>query len=66
MYAPKQANTGRICFLEVVKQGFVKDCKRMMSYPQFNGGPDEDVVFFLENLELACISNHIENQAQIL
>ena len=38
----------------------------MMAYPQFNGGRDDDVVSFLENLELACISNHIEEQAQML
>lgn len=37
----------------------------MMSYLQFHGGQDEDVMSF-ENLELACTSNHKKDPMQIL
>ena len=38
----------------------------MMPYPEFHGSSDEDVVSFLENLELTCISNHIQDDVQVL
>ena len=38
----------------------------MMPYPEFHGSSDEDVVSFLENLELTCISNHIQDVVQVL
>ena len=38
----------------------------MMPYPEFHGSLDEDVVSFLENLELTCISNHIQDDVQVL
>ena len=38
---------------------------KMMMYPQYYGGPNEDVVCFFENLELACISNHIQDDMQL-
>ena len=36
------------------------------SYPEFHGGSDEDVEDFLEKMEIACISNHVQNPAQML
>ena len=36
------------------------------SYPEFHGAEGEDVIQFLENLEVSCISNHITDQAQVL
>ena len=36
------------------------------SYPEFHGVEGEDVVQFLENLEVSCISSHIIDQAQVL
>ena len=38
----------------------------MMPYLEFHGSSDEDVVSFLENLELTCISNHIQDVVQVL
>ena len=35
-------------------------------YPEFNGVPGKDVARFLEHMEVACISNHIDDPAQIL
>ena len=49
-------------FLEIISSiGFLGDdqLSKMMPYPEFHGSLDEDVVSFLENLELTCISNHI-------
>ena len=37
-----------------------------MMYPEFYGGPSEDVEDFLERMEVACISNHIDEPAQVL
>lgn len=38
----------------------------MMSYPEFFGSPNEDVIDFLERMELACISNHVVNEKHVL
>ena len=38
----------------------------MMPYLEFHGSSDEDVVSFPENLELTCISNHIQDVVQVL
>ena len=38
----------------------------MMSYPEFFGGPNEDVGEFLERFELACINNHVGDEGQVL
>lgn len=35
-------------------------------YPGFHGAAREDVMLFLENLEMASISNHIVDPAQLL
>ena len=32
-------------------------------YPEFGGGSSEDVQNFLEQMEIACISNHILDEA---
>ena len=39
---------------------------RMMSYPEFSGVANEDVGDFLEKMEVACISNHVQAPAQML
>ena len=36
------------------------------SYPEFHGRADEDVTEFLEKMEVACISNHVQAPAQML
>ena len=36
------------------------------SYPEFHGSSHEDVVEFLEKMEVACISNQIQDPAQRL
>ena len=38
----------------------------MMTYPEFLGAPNEDVVDFLEKMEVACISNHVQAPTQML
>ena len=38
----------------------------MMPYPEFYGSSNKDVVYFLENLELTCIRNHIQDDVHIL
>lgn len=38
----------------------------MMSYPEFLSAAYENVEEFLEKMEVACISNHIQTLAQIL
>ena len=38
----------------------------MFSYPEFNGTKGEDIFSFLEQMEVACISNHIVEPAQVL
>ena len=38
----------------------------MMSYLEFSGALNEDVVDFLEKMEVACISNHVQAPAQML
>ena len=35
-------------------------------YPEFHGKNDESVEEFLEKMEVACISNHIQEPAQLL
>ena len=35
-------------------------------YLEFGGGSSEDVQNFLEQMEIACISNHIMDEAQVL
>ena len=35
-------------------------------YLEFHGSKDEDVENFLENMELACITNHVDNLDHIL
>ena len=35
-------------------------------YPEFHGKSDESVEEFLEKMEVACISNHIQEPAQFL
>ena len=35
-------------------------------YPEFYGRNDESVKEFLEKMEVACISNHIQEPAQLL
>ena len=35
-------------------------------YPEFHGRNDESVEEFLEKMEVACISNHIQEPAQLL
>ena len=35
-------------------------------YPKFHGRSDESVEEFLEKMEVACISNHIQEPAQML
>ena len=36
------------------------------SYPKFHGRKDEDVVDFLEQMEIACINNHVVHEEKIL
>ena len=36
------------------------------SYPEFHGRSGESVEEFLENMEVACISNHVQTPAQML
>ncbi len=36
------------------------------NYPKFHGNTGEDVLGFLEQMEVACISNHIVDPAQVL
>ena len=36
------------------------------AYPEFHGSSHEDVVEFLEKMEIACISNQIQDPAQRL
>ena len=36
------------------------------AYPEFNGRKNEDVEDFLEKMEVACISNHVDAPAQML
>lgn len=36
------------------------------AYPKFHGRKDEDVEDFLERMEVSCISNRIQEPAQIL
>lgn len=38
----------------------------VFSYPEFHGQAGEDVLMFLKGLEVACISNHIVDEAQVL
>ena len=38
----------------------------MFSYPEFSGTKGEDIFSFLEQMEVACISNHIVEPAQVL
>ncbi len=40
--------------------------KMAFTYPEFNGGPGEEVTTFLEQMEIACISNHIVEPASML
>mgnify|MGYP006955695375 CR=1 FL=1 len=35
-------------------------------YPEFWGYVDEDVEIFLEQMELVCITNHVEDPIQVL
>ncbi|MCO5599635.1 hypothetical protein L7F22_053741 [Adiantum nelumboides] len=37
-----------------------------VSYPEFHGRKDEDIEDFLEKMEMACISNHVQAPAQML
>ena len=39
---------------------------KMMSYPKYHGSLDKGVISFLENLELTCISNHIQDCVKVL
>ena len=36
------------------------------SYPEFHGRVEENIEDFLESMEVACISNHVEAPAQML
>ncbi|MCO5600707.1 hypothetical protein L7F22_054822 [Adiantum nelumboides] len=36
------------------------------SYPEFHGRKDKDIEDFLEKMEMACISNHVQAPAQML
>ncbi|MCO5561273.1 hypothetical protein L7F22_014894 [Adiantum nelumboides] len=36
------------------------------SYPEFHGRKDEDIEDFLEKMEMACISNHVQAPPQML
>ena len=36
------------------------------AYPKFHGRKNEDVEDFLEKMEVACISNHVQEPAQML
>ena len=38
----------------------------MWSYPEFHGRENEDVDDFLEHMELACITNHVVDEHQVL
>ena len=38
----------------------------VFSYPEFHGKKEEDVENFLEQMEVACTSNHIQDPGQIL
>ena len=38
----------------------------VFSYPEFHGKKHEDVVDFLEKLEIACITNHVVIEEQVL
>ena len=38
----------------------------VFSYPKFYGRGDEKVEEFLEKMEVACISNHVQAPAQML
>ena len=40
--------------------------KMAFAYPKFNGVPGKDVASFLERLEMACISNLIDDLVQTL
>ena len=44
----------------------LKQVFRMSMYPEFYGYQDEDVGEFLERFELACISNHVGDEGQVL
>src|SRR5262249_51919138 len=35
-------------------------------YPEFSGGAKEEVLNFLEEMEVACINNHIVDPAHVL
>ena len=41
-------------------------CNMASAYPEFNGRKNEDVEDFLEKMEAACISNHVDAPAQML
>ena len=38
----------------------------VFSYPEFHGQVGEDVLMFLEGMEVVCISNHIVDEAHVL
>ena len=62
---PKASNWWTQVSLKVVKTIVHRVATKMMMYPQYYGGPNEDVVCFFENLELAWISNHIQDDMQL-
>ena len=35
-------------------------------YPEFHGKENEDVENFLEQMELACITNHVVNEMHVV
>lgn len=35
-------------------------------YPEFHGGENEDVEDFLEQMELACITNHVVDEMHVV
>ena len=38
----------------------------VFTYPEFHGKKHEDVADFLEKLEIACITNHVVIEEQVL
>ena len=56
-------------FLHLVGRGFEgieTQVAMAFSYPEFHGRGDENVEEFLEKMEVACISNHVQEPAQML
>lgn len=53
----------RIALLQLTR---IKQVFKMYPYPEFHGRESEDVVDFLEQMELAYITNHVVDEIQVL